>query len=361
MTLTALFCSFLTKAGVLAKRLKMTFQNNSNSAIPESSQIMASGVFTHSYLFDPAYGMNLRQLLAIVPPEPRDDFAAFWKQRYAAAITTAPQPRVHADGKILAGYVVHDLSYLSTGGVEIGGWLLIPADGKVSRGLVIGHGYGGRDAPDEPIGMTETAILFPCFRGLGRSPMKNVSQEPYYHVIHDIQDRNLYILGGCVEDLWLAVSALLALFPQVSGRVGYSGVSFAGGIGALAAAWDTRIQRLHLQVPTFGHHALRLTLPCVGSGEALRDFQRRYDFHIMETLAYYDAASAASFLRIPTLVAAAMFDPAVPPPGQFAIYNAIPENLRHLFLLEAGHFDFPRHQQQIDEMNHEVASFLMEL
>jgi cephalosporin-C deacetylase len=340
---------------------KMTFQNNSNNVIPELPEFKGCSAFTHDYPFDPSYGMILQQLLAIVPPEPPDDFAAFWKQRYEAALTTAPQPHIEPNGSNMGGYVVHDLSYTSTGGVEIGGWLLIPADGKVSRGLVIGHGYGGRDAPDEPLAMTETAILFPCFRGMGRSPMGNVSQEPYYHVLHDIQDRNHYILGGCVDDLWLAVSVLLALFPQVSGRVGFSGISFAGGIGSLAAAWDSRIQRLHLHVPTFGHHALRLTLPCVGSGESVRDFQRQHDFNLMETLAYYDAAAAASFLRIPTLVAAALFDPAVPPPGQFAIYNAIPENLRHLFLLEAGHFDYPRQQQQIDEMNHELARFLMEL
>ena len=34
---------------------------------------------------------------------------------------------------------------------------------------------------------------------MGRSPMGNVSQEPYYHVLHDIQDRNHYILGGCCK------------------------------------------------------------------------------------------------------------------------------------------------------------------
>lgn len=339
----------------------MTSKNNLNAVLHESSQLKDSSIFTHSYPFDPSYGMNLQQLLAIVPPEPPRDFAAFWQQRYAAALTTAPHPRIQFNGERLGGYLVHDLCYTSTGGVEIGGWLLVPADGKVSRGLIIGHGYGGRDAPDEPLAMTETAMLFPCLRGLSRSAMEAVSQEPYFHVLHDIQDRNRYILGGCVEDLWLAVSALLALFPQVGGRVGYSGISFSGGIGALAAPWDARIQRLYLEVPTFGHHALRLKLPCVGSGESLRDFQRQHDFNMMETLAYYDAATAAEFLRIPTVLAAALFDPAVPPPGQFAIYNAIPENLRRLFLLEAGHFDYPRLQQQIDELHQELECFLMAL
>lgn len=321
---------------------------------------MGSGTFTHGYAFDPGYGMDLEQLLAVQPPQPPADFAAFWERRYAAALTTATRPRVMDGGWSLNGHAVHDLRYFSTDGVEIGGWLLIPADGKVSRGIVIGHGYGGRDAPDEPLDVAAAALLFPCFRGMGRSRLANVSSNPYYHVLHDIQDRERYILGGCVEDLWMAVSALLDLFPAVSGRIGYSGNSFGGGIGAMAAPWDRRIGRLHLQAPTFGHQALRLTLPCIGSGESVRNFQRHHDFNTMETLAYYDAATAARCLRIPTLVAAARFDPVVPPPGQFAIYNAIPENLRRLFVLDAGHFDYPGQAQQMREMNRQLAGFFME-
>jgi cephalosporin-C deacetylase len=314
----------------------------------------------HSYDFDPTYGMDLTQLLAIEPPKPSADFAAFWERRYAAALTVKPTPHIQLSDRIQKGYIVHDLRYFSTGGVKIGGWLLTPANGKISRGLVIGHGYAGREAPDVPLSVKDTAMLFPCFRGLGCSPAVGVSQNPYYHVLHDIQDRERYILGGCVEDLWLAVSALLELFPQLASRIGYSGSSFGGGIGALASPWDSRIGRLHLEVPTFGHQALRLTLPCIGSGESVRAFCRQHDFNIMETLAYYDAASAVQYLRIPVLVAAARFDPVVPPPGQFAIYNAIPEKLRRLFVLEAGHVDYPGKQLQMREMNRELVNFFME-
>ncbi|HRE19121.1 MAG TPA: hypothetical protein PLW86_18970, partial [Rhodocyclaceae bacterium] len=51
-----------------------------------------------------------------------------------------------------------------------------------------------------------------------------------------------------------------------------------------------------------------------------------------------DAAVAARHLQIPVHVAAARFDPAVPPPGQFAIYNALAGH-RELFVLQTGHFD----------------------
>jgi len=315
--------------------------------------------FPHGYGFDPTYGMDLEQLLAITPPQPPDDFVAFWQQRYAAALSVQPMPRIRPAGRKIEKHVVYDLSYLSTDGVKIGGWLLVPEDGRIRRGLVIGHGYGGRDSPDMPVPVDEAVLMFPCFRGIGRSAITGISPDPRHHVLHDIDDRQRYIIGGCVDDVWLAVSALLLLFPEVAGRVACLGISLGGGIGAMAAPWDARINRLHLQVPTFGYQSLRLTLSCVGSNEAVREYQQRQG-NVMETLAYYDSASAARYLRIPTLVAAALFDPAVPPPGQFAVFNAIAEPLRRLFVLEAGHFDYPGKEARLEELNRTLADFLME-
>lgn len=320
---------------------------------------MSARSFAHGYGFDPTYGLDLAQLLAIAPPQPPEDYAAFWHERHAAALSVKPMPCIQPTSRKIGRHTVHDLSYLSTDGIKIGGWLLIPEDGRIRHGLVIGHGYGGRDQPDAPVPVDAAVCLYPCFRGFGRSALPGVSSDPRYHVLHDIHDRQRYIIGGCVDDLWLAVSALLELFPAVAGRVACLGTSLGGGIGAMAAPWDQRINRLHLQVPTFGHQSLRLTLPCVGSNDAVRAFQQRQG-NVMETLAYYDAASAARYLQIPTLVAAALFDPAVPPPGQFAVYNAIAEPLRRLFVLEAGHFDYPGQEARLEELNRTLAAFLVE-
>jgi len=320
---------------------------------------MSTPHFSHDYGFDPAHGMDLAQLLAITPPEPPEDFAAFWRSRHQEALALDPSPSLRASGQVLGRHAVHDLRYCSTDGVRIGGWLLLPLDGPPLRGVVIGHGYGGRAKPDALVGLDDAVVLYPCFRGMGRSPVAGLSSQPYLHVLHGIEDRDRYVLGGCVDDLWLGVSALLTLFPEVASRVAVLGSSFAGGIGALAAPWDARIARLHVEVPTFGYQALRLTLASVGSCEAVRGYQRRHCFNVMETLAYYDAASAARHLAVPTLVAAALFDPAVPPPGQFAIHNAISEAWRNLFVLDAGHFDYPGREARERELRLEVANFLM--
>jgi cephalosporin-C deacetylase len=258
---------------------------------------------------------------------------------------------------------IDEIAYRSTGGFTIRGWLLQPIGRVPACGFVLGHGYGGITEPPLDLPRADAAYLVPAFRGLGPSRRPPISEDPRWHVLHDIDQRDHYIIGGCVEDVWTGIGALLRLFPGLYGHIGYLGISFGGGIGAIALPWDRRITRGHLNVPTFGHQRLRLTLPTIGSGAAVQDFARLHGHghgHVLETLAYYDAAVAARLITQPMHVAAACFDPAVAPPGQFAIYNAIPGE-KHLFVLEAGHVDYPDRELREQELMAELRAFFAAL
>ncbi len=309
--------------------------------------------------FDPTYGYNLEQLLQIVLPTQPDGFAAFWQARYMRAMKLDPCQHIKPCGSFHPDFDCYDLDYSSTDDFKIGGWVLIPKHSPVTRGVVVGHGYGGREGPDFDLPIPGAAFLFPCFRGLSRSKRWPISENPTYHILHNIDKRDHYILGGCVEDLWLAVSALLKLFPSVSGHVAYLGISFGGGIGALASPWDMRIQRAHFNVPSFGNQALRLQLPTWGSAAAVQNYQREHG-NILATLNYYDAAVAAQHIQIPVHIAAALADPMVAPPGQFSIYNALPRE-KKLFVLEKGHSDYPRQAEQNNALLSELQGFFSHL
>jgi cephalosporin-C deacetylase len=300
----------------------------------------------HPYDFDPTYGLGLAELLAITPPQAPPGFDAFWRTRYARALSVDPRLKLSESQSSHPNWQVHDIAYTSTDELPIGGWLLRPADGAVRRGLVVGHGYGGRDQPDFTIPVTETAVLFPCFRGLSRSARPPISSDPAWHVLHDIDKPERYILGGCVEDLWLAVSVLTQLFPGIEGCIGYSGISFGGGIGALAIPFDRRIDRGHLEVPTFGNMPLWLTLPTTGSGHSVQNYLKTHK-DVLNTLPLFDAATAATRIEIPMVAAVARFDPAVAPPCQFSVANALAASNHHeTFVLDAGHSDYPGQEQQ---------------
>lgn len=315
---------------------------------------------TAQYNFDPSYGYDLAQLLAVAAPKEARHFDAFWQARYQKALTRSANPQYKIICENQQGWRVFEIGYTSTDNFPIHGWLLLPSTGEVKRGFVIGHGYGGRDAPDFHLPFHDAALLFPCFRGLGMSATPTISSEPCWHVLHDIHQRDHYILGGCVEDVWLGVTALLQLFPQLAGHLGYLGISFGGGIGALALAWEKRIARGHLNLPTFGHHPLRLRLPTQGSTHSLQQFYQARKKLTLQVLRYYDAALAAKRITIPMLCACALFDPYVAPPAQFAIYNALTAE-KKLFLLLAGHHQYPEQSQQAQQLLVELADFFAPL
>ncbi|MFB6830246.1 acetylxylan esterase [Streptomyces hydrogenans] len=298
------------------------------------------GLLPHDFPFDPTHGYDLRRLLAVEAPAGPDDFADFWRERHARALRVDTAPRIEGPWVTVDGTRVADVSYTSADGVRIGGWLTVPADGRVTQGCVAAHGYGGRMAPDPGQSPPETATIWPCLRGLGtRSLLPGVPSKSAGHVLHGIGARESYLIGGCVADVWCAATALRQLVPEAAGRLTYLGTSFGGGIGALALPWDDRFRAAGLTVPTFGNHPLRATLPCTGSGELVRA-RLAEDPSVLDVLAYFDAATAARHLRIPVHVGAALFDPHVPPPGQFAVYNAL-AGPRELTVLRAGHFDHP--------------------
>lgn len=299
----------------------------------------------HPFDFDPTHGFTLDRLRGIAAPEGPPEFDGFWRARLGRALQVDPRPRLRRSALGHADWVVDDIAYTSTDDFPIGGWLLLPRTGAVRRGLVVGHGYGGRQQPDFGFPVQDTAVLFPCCRGLSRSRRPPIPDDPAGHVLTGIASPDSFILGGCVEDIWVGVSVLTRLWPELRGRIGYSGTSFGGGIGALALAFDQRLDRGHLEVPTFGNMPLWLSLPSIGSARSVQAYVRAHPGRL-DTLRLFDAASAARRIVQPMLTAVARFDPAVAPPCQFSVANALGGGHHETVILDAGHFDYPESGRQ---------------
>lgn len=315
----------------------------------------------NQYGFDPSYGYSLEQLLAVAPPakEPAD-FDYFWQNRYQKALSLRSQIRLKECHQTIMNWRIFEISYVSSDYFVINGWLLIPYSGIIESGFIIGHGYGGRDAPDFHLPFKNAALLFPCFRGLSRSSRQDISNQPFWHIRHHLDSVENYILGGCVEDIWLAVSALLQLYPHLAGHLGYLGISFGGGVGAMALAYEKRISRGHLNIPTFGHQLLRLRFKTLGSGQSVQQFYHCHKKQTVKVLRYYDAAIAAKRIKIPMHCACAKYDPFVAPPGQFAIFNALVGE-KHLYVRNAGHHAYSEEKQQEQELLAELDHFFKPL
>jgi cephalosporin-C deacetylase len=296
-------------------------------------------VIKHTLPFDPTYGYERERLLTIPAPPAPADFESFWRSTFEENRSIPLNLSRRQVDCASAFYDLFEIEFDAWDSVRIGGWMILPKNGIVRCGFVVSHGYGGRNAPDLALPVKEAAAIFPCARGFDRSRHAKIPGVSGEHVVYGIESRESYVHRGCAAELWSAASALTTLVPETAKQLFYSGGSFGGGIGALAIPWDARFKAAYLCVPSFGNHPLRLTMQCTGSGESVRAYHRSHP-DVKEMLRYYDSAIAATYIRIPTLAACALFDPAVPPPGQFCVYNAIPSR-KELFVLSAGHFDYP--------------------
>ncbi|MCX5662820.1 MAG: acetylxylan esterase [Planctomycetota bacterium] len=294
---------------------------------------------THTFPFDPTYGYSREQLLAIAPPPAPPDFDVFWRATFAETASASLRLETRESKVNPPGYTTREVYFDTLNRRRVGAWIMIPTDGKVVRGMVVGHGYGGREAPPWELLLPQTAAIFPSALGFFISAAEGLPSAPARHVIHGIDSRETYLIRDCVASMWSAASALIELCPDAARAISYDGGSFGGGLGALAIPWDARFARAHLAVPTFGHHPIRLQCPCNGSGDAVRVYHQHHP-EVIEVLRYFDAATAATRTTIPVLASPALFDPSVPPPGQFAVCNAL-AGPKKLLIARAGHFPYP--------------------
>jgi cephalosporin-C deacetylase len=309
----------------------------------------------HSFPFDPTYGYSLEKLLAVPAPDGPADFEEFWRSTRTEAMDAPLGLEAREVPSPHPGHALFEVEFDSLGGVRIGAWITVPRKGPRHGGWVVYHGYGGRGGPDFDLPAPAGPAIFPCARGFNRSASRDIPGEAMRHVVHGIKTRETYVHRGCVADVWRAASALLTLHPEVAEDLRYYGGSFGGGMGALAVPWEDRFRTAFLDIPSFGNHPLRVTLPCTGSGASVRRHWRRHP-EVLDVLAYFDAATAAQYITIPAFVAAATFDPAVPPPGQFAIYNAIPEP-KELFVRTAAHFTSPYEVPEGKKLHRRLSSW----
>ncbi|SIO03105.1 acetylxylan esterase [Agromyces cerinus] len=273
-------------------------------------------------------------------PEEPADFDEFWRGTFEEFGTGPVAWERVRDLDASETHLVTEIRFASSAGEPTVAFLMVPRVATaVRRGLVIGHGYGGRTAPDPDQVPTDTAAIFPAAPGTAPNASSRFPALPDEHVLSGIAHRDTYSHRFAAADVWRAATVLLDAAPAVAGALDFSGGSFGGGIGAMALPWDARFRRASLDVPSFGHHAVRLTRQCTGSGEAVRRHLVEHP-EVRPVLGYFDAAVAAQRIRIPVHVAAAVLDPAVDPRGQFAVYHAL-TGPKRLSVRANGHLDGP--------------------
>lgn len=298
-------------------------------------------IIPHPFPFDPTQGFDPEALLHVgVPDTEPAGFDDFWERLHAAALGVPLHLTAAAEDSPVPGFLLFKISYSVLGDFRVSAWVTHPEDtSSIRTGMVVGHGYGGRDSIEPGFFKPGFLVVLPVAPGFQisadtRLPLNDSSK----HVLFGIESPQTYILRSCAAALWRAIDAGQEFLGRTLALWHYHGWSFGGGMGALALPWESRFQSAELGQPTFGHHPLRLLQESTGSSEAVRQLHAIHP-EIVKTLAFFDSATAGCRIRIPTVFACSLFDPAVTPPGQFAVANAHPGPKRISPFL-VGHFDY---------------------
>lgn len=298
----------------------------------------------HNFEFDPTNGKTQTELLAIHPSVPPAGFEDFWRKHYAQVTAATPDYTVEAElWSPRANEKLYRVRVRNYDNVEFVMFIARPENS--GGGLVIGQGYGNPGTPC--LSLYNLTTAFACVRGLGFSQCKDIPWQVNDHVLHGIADKYTYILYGVIADQWAAAGVLLDMFPDTAENLNYIGSSMGGGMGALLLPWDNRFKAAYLNEPTFGAE-IRFDYQSLGSGEACRKYIIDHP-EAKEVLAWFDASAAAQFIKIPTCVAPALFDPCVAPVGQFSVANAIKDEYKTQFIRNVGHFAPTEHDKKLNE------------
>jgi len=307
----------------------------------------------HDLPFDPTCGFSTERLREVNPdlPEP-PDFDDFWRRTHLQSQETDLEMELVRLDSDKVGFKVYKVFYKVFPDYRAGGWAVVPDDTRgVTSAMICGHGYGGREGVEWGAERADRIVFFSCAPGFQISADPRLPlNESWKHVLHGIETKESYILRSCAATLWRAVDVVERLAGGKPLPCHYVGWSFGGGIGALMLPWERRFVSAELGQPTFSWHPLRLRHESRGSAEAVRrHFPLRPE--ILRTLQYYEAVTSIRRVRVPVVFAVSLFDPAVAPPGQYAVANACPAPKRISEFL-TGHFVCDRPSLQLENEAH---------
>lgn len=156
----------------------------------------------HDFPFDPRYGHDEAALRALQAPDTAPpDFQAFWQGLHAEAQKVPLNLCVEELESPWPGLILEKCSYTVWPDYRVGAWLLRPDHNRLPElGVVVGHGYGGREEPEPGRAGPDRVTLFPVAPGFHISPDPRLPHNDCMnHVIHGIESPQTYILAVCTS------------------------------------------------------------------------------------------------------------------------------------------------------------------
>jgi cephalosporin-C deacetylase len=261
---------------------------------------------------------------AAVLPE---DFGRFWAQGKAELLRVAPDFRIEEVRDDEHSSTLYRVSVANIEGSRMFCWYRVPqGEGPFPAVLSIPGAGVRREGTREYYAEAGFAVLTMAVHGIGQDhPLE------YYNTIRrgalygypyfGIDDPYRYYYRRMVLGAIRCIDFLYSRDEVDTTRVAVAGSSQGGGMSLLVASLDERIKALTANVPALCDHAGSLQGRPSGWPRLLRNAGNHERRRVMRTMAYFDAATAASRIKVPARVSAGFIDRTCAPSTVMAAFN----------------------------------------
>lgn len=288
----------------------------------------------------------MRRAFKPVPRRP-NDFAEFWHSTRLQLERVDPQVERTAlastKSRLIEGEVV---SFTSLGQVRISAYFLHWTDERSRPLIVHSHGYGGECRPRWDWAKSGLNVLGVDIRGWGMSRDALLRPSRWGYVLTGIESPETSVLRLAVCDYMQTARVGQLLCPEVTNRLVFHGVSFAGGLALMSESVLKAADLLVVGVPTFGWAEGRNFFVRSGSGAQIStylDLRPEFVDDVMLVLSYFDTVSFAEEISCPTLVGLGLRDEVVPAKTVYAIANHL-GGPHEIMEFPVSHSDHPEEQ-----------------
>jgi cephalosporin-C deacetylase len=271
------------------------------------------------------------------------DFDAFWQKAKDDLAKVNPHYQVTLmpamSNTVCNVYLVQ---MQSLDNITIRGWLTEPVSNNPNKKFAIVLGLPGYQIDLSPImtvGDPDLAFLTLNVRGQGNSrEFINTRHDEF--VIHNIEDKNKYVMRGVVMDCLRAMDFIYTR-PEINqDHVFVKGGSMGGFLAIATASLDKRVNLCSAQSPIFADiRSLvnRVTFPITSINIYLKTQPGLLLDKIMDNLDYFDVKNFAPNVKCKFMMSIGLLDTYVPPTNDYAVYNAMFTQKKIMIFKDRGH------------------------
>ncbi|MFC2076980.1 acetylxylan esterase [candidate division KSB1 bacterium] len=265
---------------------------------------------------------------AIMPTTPvPENYDLFWNQGKAELERIPVDPRETESPERSSDDIrVINVSLANVDGSRVYGWLSLPTTPGPHPAVLYIPGAGvGPLRPVKSYPKQGVAVFHMSVHGIDNDLPPEYFQKLRGGILRDYprqgaDDPYRFFYRRVILGAFRVLDYLAEREDIDGGRLGVAGSSQGGALSLLVGGLDGRVKALTANVPAMCDHCGHYYGRPSGWPGLWRTGDRR---RLERTLGYFDAAVAASRIRVPALMAVGFIDNACPPTTVYAAYNVI--------------------------------------